>query len=192
MNVNGLFAALRALDPNGKLSQPQVDSVNAILEACNKYSITDLHRISYIIATAYHEARLKPVEEIGKGAGHDYGKKLDIGQGSGHRVPYTEPDKLFYGRGLVQITWLSNYKQFSKLLGVDLVNHPELAMQTDIASEIIVMGMKGGLFTGKSLSNYFTGITNDAINARRIINGLDAATMIAGYYNHIYAGISAT
>lgn len=189
MNVTGLFNALRTLTPH--LSQEQVDSVNAILASCTKHGITDVHPIAYIIATAYHEARLRTVEEIGKGAGHDYGKHLDVGKGPGKRIPYTTPDKLYYGRGLVQTTWLSNYKLFSRLLGVDLVNHPELALQTDIAAEIIVIGMKGGLFTGKSLGNYFTGVTNDPVNARKIINGLDCSQLIAGYYGHILEGIAA-
>lgn len=174
MEIDGLFTALRTL--SGSLSQPQVDSINAILENCIKFAVTDPHQIAYIIATAYHEARLKPIEEIGKGSGHSYG----IADNITHQT--------YYGRGLVQLTWKSNYATFSKLLGIDLVANPALAMQTDYASEIIVVGMKNGLFTGKSLRNYFTGTTNDPINARRIINGTDCATLIAGYYSHILEG----
>lgn len=162
----------------GKLSQPQVDSVNAILDGCNKHAVTDLHQISYIIATAYHEARLKPVEEIGKGKGHPYSVLIN-GKG-------------YWGRGLVQLTWVGNYKTFGTLLGIDLVNRPELAMQTDIAAEIIVTGMKGGIFTGVGLSKYFNANGNDPINARRIINGTDCASLIAGYYSHIFDGLSKT
>lgn len=171
MNTDSLFAALRQMA--GTLSQQQVDSTNAILEACGKHLITDPHQISYVLATAFHESRLKPISEIGKGAGHSYG----IADPVTHQT--------YYGRGFVQLTWIANYKQFGKLLGVDLVNHPELALQTDYAAEILTTGMKGGLFTGKALSNYFTGATNDPVNARRIINGIDCDSLIAGYYNHI-------
>ncbi len=189
MNTDKIFDNLRAITSDKKLSQIQVDSVNAILASCAKHGVTDIHQIGYVLATAYHESRLKPIEEIGKGAGHDYGRKLDIGGGAGKRVPYTTPDVLYYGRGMVQITWRSNYATFTKLLGVDLINHPELAMDIHTAAEIIVVGMKNGLFTGKKLANYFTGVTNDSVNARRMINGTDCAGLISGYYGHIIEGI---
>ena len=190
MNTQKLFDNIRAIEIDKKLSQPQVDSINAVLSSCAKHGVTDIHQIGYILATAYHESRLKPVEENGKGKGYDYGKKLDIGSGVGKRVPYATPNVLYYGRGLVQITWLSNYRYFGKILGIDLVNHPELALQTSIAADIAVLGMKNGIFTGKKLSNYFTGVTNDSINARRIVNGLDCAGLISAYYSHIIEGIA--
>lgn len=189
MNTQKLFDNIRAITSDKKLSQTQVDSVNAILASCDKHAVTDIHQIGYILATAYHESRLSPVEENGKGAGHDYGMHLDIGKGAGHRVPYTTPNVLYYGRGFVQITWKSNYAAFSRLLGADLVNHPELALDIPIAAEIAVIGMKNGMFTGKKLSNYFTGVTNDSVNARRIVNGTDCAALISGYYSHIIDGI---
>jgi len=188
-SIERLFNNIRAITVGKKLSQVQVDSINAILASCAKHTVTDIHQIGYILATAYHESRLKPVEEVGKGKGYDYGKKLDMGAGVGKRIPYTMPDVLYYGRGFVQITWLSNYRYFGKVLGVDLVNHPELAMQIPVAAEIIVMGMKNGSFTGKKLSNYFTGVTNDSVNARRIVNGTDCAGLISAYYNHIIEGV---
>jgi len=163
----------------GTLSQQQVDSVNAILEECIKHAVTDIHQIAYVLATCYHESRLKSISEIGLGKGHSYG------------VPDPITHQTYYGRGFVQLTWKGNYEEFSKLLGVDLINNPALALQTDYAAAIIVIGMKGGLFTGKSLNNYFTGTSNDPVNARRIINGIDCAELIAGYYNHILAGILA-
>lgn len=175
MNVDNLFAALREMA--GMLSQQQVDSTNAILEACSKHLITDVHQIAYVLATAYHESRLKPISEIGKGAGHSYG----IANAITHQI--------YYGRGFVQLTWLTNYKQFGKLLRVDLVNHPELALQTDYAAEILVLGMTMGLFTGLSLNRFFTPTSQDPINARKIVNGLDCASLIAGYYNHILSAL---
>lgn len=159
-----------------KLSQVQVDSVHAILESCNKHSVTDKRQIAYILATAFHESRLKPIEEIGHGAGHPYGKFIN-----GH---------VYYGRGYTQITWLDNYKTFSKILGIDLVNRPELALVPEYAAEIMVIGMNGGMFTGVGLKKYFNENVTDPINARKIINGLDCATLIAGYYSHIINSLS--
>jgi putative chitinase len=184
MNKQKLFDALRSIAKT--LTQVQVDSVNAILESCEKHALTDLRFIAYIIATAYHESRLKPIEEIGKGKGYPYGKKLDMGAGPNKRVPYTTPDKIFYGRGFVQLTWKVNYTAFARLLGVDLVNRPELALQPDIAAEIIVYGMLKGMFTGHRLADSFNSKENNPVEARYIVNGQDKAVLIAGYYWKIY------
>lgn len=182
-----LFDAIRSIAKT--LTQAQVDSVNAILASCAKHGVKDYRFIAYIIATAYHESRLKPIEEIGKGKGLPYGKKLDMGGGPNKRVAYTTPDKLFYGRGFVQLTWLCNYKAFAKLLNIDLVNNPDLALKTNIAAEIIVIGMLKGMFTGKKLADSFNANENDPVEARYIVNGQDKATLIAGYYWKIYKAI---
>ena len=189
MNIQRLFDNIRAITADKSLSQTQVDSITAILTSCAKHAIIDIHQIGYILATAYHESRFKRVEENGKGAGHDYGKHLDIGEGAGKRVPYTVSNQLYYGRGYVQVTWLSNYRYFGKLLNIDLVNHHELALQIPNAAEIIVLGMQRGLFTGKKLADCFNGIHNDSVGARRIVNGQDCAGLISGYYSHIIEGL---
>ncbi len=92
----------------------------------------------------------------------------------------------YEGRGYVQITHLYNYEKFSKELGVDLVNHPELALVPDNAWGIAEIGMTKGMFTGKKLSDYFNDTKTDYPNARRIINGLDKAQMIAGYAEEFF------
>ena len=63
--------------------------------------------------------------------------------------------QVYYGRGFVQLTWARNYKTMADLLGVDFLNHPELALELDNATKIMFAGMTKGLFTGKSLGNYF-------------------------------------
>lgn len=183
MNETILFNTLRQMA--GSLYQIQVDSVHAILNACTRLGVTDKHQVSYILTTAYHEARLKPVIEIGLGLNRDYGKKLKMGGGPGKRVPYSTPDRLYYGRGFVQLTWYENYAQFAKLLGIDLLNRPELALQPDYAAEIIVLGMQKGLFTGVDLGRYFNAGRTDPVSARKIVNGMDKAELIAGYYSKI-------
>lgn len=176
MNETSLFNALRSITSSRKLSQLQVDSVQAILKACEANGITDSRKISYILATAFHESRLKPVEEIGHGVGKEYGKFIN-----GH---------VYYGRGFVQLTWKSNYETFGHLLNIDLVNNPSLALNIDYAADILVIGMNKGLFTGVGLGKYFNGKKADPINARRIVNGTDCASLIAGYYTHILQGLT--
>lgn len=87
----------------------------------------------------------------------------------------------YRGRGLVQITWKRNYRVFGDLLGLDLVNEPELAQDWDVAIRIMVEGMVGGAFTGKRLADYIRDDEADFIGARRIINGTDRAQIIADY-----------
>jgi putative chitinase len=175
----------------GKLGAEQVKGIEAILDYYfTKYS--DLESLAYVLATAFHESAgtFAAVREYGRGKQYDYGKMLDMGNGPGKRVPYTTPNQLYYGRGLVQITWRSNYWAVGKKLGVDLLNNPDLALQLDVAVKILVEGMVGGWFTGKSLATYFYGPKADALNARRIINGTDKAKLIAGYYDHFFKALT--
>ena len=52
--------------------------------------------------------------------------------------------KVYYGRGFVQLTWERNYETMSDLLGVDFVDHPELALELDNATNIMFLGMIQG------------------------------------------------
>jgi putative chitinase len=156
----------------GTLNQSQVDGLNALLGAAESdATITDIRWLAYMLATTYHETAhtFQPIEEIGKGRGRPYG------------TPDAVTGQTYYGRGFVQLTWKRNYQRFSDLLGVDLVNDPGLALEPDIAYRVMSIGMIRGLFTGKKLSDYINDLKTDYVNARRIINALDKATLIAGY-----------
>lgn len=91
----------------------------------------------------------------------------------------------FYGRGYVQLTWDYNYRKFANLLGINLYNNPDLALDPRYAAQIIVRGMKGGLFTGVGLDDYISSGRSDFYNARRIVNGLDKAAAFEEYCNRI-------
>ncbi len=169
---------------NGRLSQSQVDGINFKLNAFEKAGIRDNRWKAYMLATSYHETAktMQPIEEYGKGKGRTYGQKIMY-----CGKPYTHPDKIYYGRGDVQLTWYENYELMGKLLNIPLLEQPELALDPEISARIMIEGMtKGksnrGDFTGVSLETYFNSTKSDPINARRIINGLDQAQKIAGYY----------
>jgi putative chitinase len=110
--------------------------------------------------------------------------------------PYGKADRstgqVYYGRGFVQLTWERNYETMSDLLGIDFVHHPDLALELDNATKILSIGMVRGLFTGKSLSDYFCKTKEDWVSARKIINGLDKAQAIALYGHNFYSAISYT
>ena len=48
----------------------------------------------------------------------------------------------FKGRGHIQITGRANYEKYGKLLGIDLVNNPELAETDDVANQVAVLYWK--------------------------------------------------
>ena len=158
------------------LPQERIDSINAILDECE--GINDERWVAYILGTAYHETAytMMPIEEYSKGVNRPYGKKI---KKSGEVYHY--PDKLYYGRGFVQLTWYENYERMGRILGIPLLEHPELALDTEISAKILVVGMTKGLFTGKKLADYFNSEKEDWINARRIVNGLDRASDIANH-----------
>lgn len=191
MNRQLFFDSIRESLFAGHMSSTQVDGVEALLDKAPEEGIRDDRQLAYVLATVYHETSrtFKPIEEYGLGRGRDYGKKLDIGQGPGKRVPYTTPDQLYYGRGFCQLTWKSNYEKFSRLLDVDLVNHPELALDTNISAMIILKGMRDGVFTGRKLSGYINDHGCDFVGARSIINGKDSAEKIAAYAQKFLKGI---
>ena len=175
----------------GSLSTKQFQGIEATFKGCIDNKICDLRWVAYMMATMYHETAktMQPIEEYGKGKGYDYGKKLKRS-----RKPYVTPDNIYYGRGLVQLTWFENYQYMGKLLGLPLLEHPELLLTMEVSIKVMMEGMtKGkssfGDFTGVSLENYFNDSKTDWVNARKIINGLDAAEMIAGYAQKFYKGL---
>jgi putative chitinase len=168
---------------NGSLKPGPVAGLTAILDYWESNSSKKDDRwLAYALATAHHETdrTFRGIEEYGKGKTHDYGQKDP------------ETGVAYYGRGLVQLTWRKNYKTMGDLLGVDLVHHPEKALDIAIATKIMFIGMTKGSFTGKKFADYFNPSTEDWPNARRIINGKDKANLIAGYGNQYYAAISYT
>jgi len=85
----------------------------------------------------------------------------------------------FYGRGFVQLTWKNNYEKYSKLLGVDMVKNPDLAMDNNIALFVLVHGFKTGTFTTKKITDFININKTDFLRARLCINGMDQASKIA-------------
>ena len=159
---------------HGILSQAQVDGIEALLAATEGQPITFR---AYLIATAKHETAdtMQPIAEYGKGRGKPYGKPGRHGQAQ-------------YGRGYVQMTWDENYERADKALGLNgaLLKDFNLAMQPTVAALILVRGCVEGWFTGKKLSDYLPG---DYRGARRVVNGLDKADLIAGYAREFEAAL---
>lgn len=170
---------------NTRLSSIQVEGFEALLDA-GMHLLIPQH--AYTLATVWHETdkTMQSIEEYGKGFGKDYGRKLKYGKGPGKRVPYSLPDKLYYGRGHTQNTWYEIYEKLTKAAMKqgkmwDFLHHPELLLQMEQSVWATYYAMGVGLYTGKPLGHYISALGVDYINARRVINGLDKAELIAGY-----------
>lgn len=188
-NATTFFNYVRAAPFGGRLTELQVQGLNCIINKFIASGGSDPRHLAYMLATTFHETAftMQPITERGKKSYFSkYEPETKIGQRLGNTVP---GDGFKYrGRGFVQITGRDNYDRFSKILGLDLLNDPDQALDAHVAADILFEGMmKGktgrGDFTGKSLEDYFGPIVDDPEGARRIINGQDKAAHIAENYH---------
>lgn len=129
------------------------------------------NQLAYVLATAYHETAhtMQPVKEAYWVKNAEEWRRKNL-----RYYPW-------YGRGFVQLTWEKNYIYAGEQLGMDLTTDPDSVMDPNVSAEILVRGSRDGWFTGKKLSDYITLQKSDFKNARRIINAMDKADLIAGY-----------
>jgi len=178
------FDSIRTDLYGGALGQSEVDGFNYLLSIWEQYFEAKNPRdgtnwLAYCLATVYHETAytIEPIEEYGKGAGKSYG----VAAG-----PYNQ---IYYGRGYPQLTWWKNYVTGQTNLKTrynvvaPLEQQPQQMLIPSVSSLVLYDGMVYGWFTGVSLQTYFNATTEDPINARKIVNGLDKANLIASYYS---------
>lgn len=169
------FDLVREAPFDGRLSQEQVDGQEFLLSFWEKQDdYTDRRWLAYNLATTFHETArtMQPIREYGRGKGYPYGKPC--------------PDfnnQVGYARGYVGLTWCENYKKVDDKLNLNgaLVRDFDLALDAAIAAQILFRGCAEGWFTGHKLSDYIKGSKCDYVGARRIVNGQDRASQIAGY-----------
>lgn len=205
INRKTFFDKVRVSLFAGKLTTMQVKQMLYFIQEFEQQKLNDKRWLAYIFATVYHETGLRrngvfvrtmePVEESGRGAGKPYGSKLKYGGGPGKRVPYTKPDKIYYGRGHTQNTWYEIHEALTNAAqkagkSWDFLNHPELLLQTEPSVWATFTAMQSGLYTGRKLSAYFNATANNPVNARQIINGLDKAELIAGYHRQFLEALN--
>ncbi len=186
MSRSAFYATIRHDVSLGTLTRAQVDGIEALLAATEGHPVT--HR-AYLLATAWHETAftMQPITEYG---GRKYFDKYDTGKLAKAlgNTPAADGDGFRYrGRGYVQLTGRANYAKASRVLGLDMVSNPDLALQPTIAAKVLVAGCTGGWFTGKRLSDYLPG---DYHGARRVVNGTDHASTIASYARGFEAALA--
>jgi hypothetical protein len=144
------------------------DNQKILYNECRKSGITDNAQMSNVFAQVELESGFVPKNEIRAGAWQIWLVNL--------QNRYWNSG--YFGRGLIQLTWQGNYQKMGDLIGVDLVNNPELANDIVNASKIACIGMKNGSFTGKKLDDYINQDMISYYQARRIVNSLDKADKI--------------
>lgn len=209
------FASVRSSLFRGTLSQPQVDGLNAVERAFDKYGDGDRRKLAYALATKFHEVGAAMVPRV-ENLNYTSAERIRKVWATRFKTlaaaqPYVrQPEKLanfvygnradlgndqpgdgwlYRGRGDAQITGKGAYARLGKLLGIDLVGNPDAVLDVDVAAAILVLGLVRGLFTGRKLAD---GVP-DFVEARRVVNGDVKANgaMIAGYAEKFLAALNA-
>lgn len=189
INRKKFFDGIRQGPFRGKLSASAVKTCELILDEWERRKLPDLRQLAYIFATPFGEVgeAMQPVRE---------GFKATDAQARAYvkrrGYPYAKVvnGNVYYGRGLVQLTWDRNYKTMGELVGLDLYNKPDLALDPEYSVAIMFTGMLRGTFTKKKLDDFFSGAKADWTGARKIINGMDRAGEFAGYAKQFFADLS--
>jgi hypothetical protein len=214
-NAKAFFDAVRGR-VHKAISDDQLQSYKCLFAYWKQLNLDDKRWLSYAMATGWHEARMAPLREGGgshakavAAAKWAYTKGLTK---RAYHLPDPATGKIYYGRGLVQLTWASNYQRMGEALGMGdaLYRNPDLVLQPDIATKVMMQGMIQGKFcsennssiikrctglarssTPSRLSIYFNTKCAEWYRARRMINGdlAKTANNIAGYAKSYLSGM---
>jgi len=167
------FDSVRPNPFPGSLTQQQVDGMNGILDAFEAdYNWSDPRWLANLLAQTKWEtsSTMWPVEEYGKGGDADYAK------------PDPTTKQCYWGRGLLQLTWASNYQRADKEMGwtkeegTSCYWKPDLQLKIEWSAPTAMRGMAEGWFrssggTPNTLAKYFDDTRDDPFEAREIVNG---------------------
>jgi putative chitinase len=134
-----------------------------LIKAANSAGIKGLELASFLSQMSHETGGYKWSTELGGGSSSYSGGKK------------------YKGRGYIQLTHDYNYKKYGDKLGIDLVNNPDLATNSDIAAKIAVMYWKENV--RPAVGNNW----NDVFSASRAINNPSASSPkgINGYEDRV-------
>jgi predicted chitinase len=119
---------LKQIMPNCAAAK-RADYLPFIQQAMAEFDITSYLRETAFLAQLAHESgELRYMEEIASGAAYE--GRANLGN--------TQPGdgKRYKGRGPIQLTGRANYTKYGQLLGLDLVNDPNIAATKEVGFRI--------------------------------------------------------
>lgn len=172
------------------LSRSQVAGIEGILDA---FAVTGDGRdktLAYGLATARREvgAGMVPVREGFKKTDAEARAYVLRHYPTKYGKPAGPWGHVYYGRGIVQLTWLDNYEREG------IAADPDKALEPKFAAELMFKGLLDGRWNGlgKGLAHYLpTDGPDDLKNARRTVNITDHWEEIAGFYRQFMGAITA-
>jgi len=198
------FREVRLSIFRGRMSRAQVAGLKHLLTVWEReHANDDVRWLAYCLATAWHETAhtMQPVRETLAKSERQAIARL---RAWAHKLKgrrrqtvlaysrvHADTGHAYFGRGYVQITWRRNYRRLGAHLGLDLERNPELVMKPEIAARILFIGMIEGLFTAFRLTTFINGERCDYVQARRVVNGMDKAALIAGVAEEFHAALTA-
>lgn len=167
-----LWEKIKAIRPNEYYEAESL--LPELIRVAYALYLTMPEQVGYMMATVEHETagQFYPVPEA-----------FNVSERARERYlsskPYGKGNPAYYGRGLVQLTWESNYRKYQTITGAPLLSDPDLLLEPRLSLLILVHGMKTGTFTGVGLERYINQWRLDYVNARRVVNGTDKAEHIS-------------
>jgi putative chitinase len=151
---------------------PKPEFLPGIVTGCNaefpRYEINTGLRISHFMAQCAHESgNFRYMVELGNDA---YFQKYEGRAALGNTQP--GDGARYKGRGIIQLTGRANYTKYGQLLGLDLVNTPDLAAQPANAVKIACEFWKQNTRNGVTINQLADQDNIEAIT-RRINGGLN-------------------
>jgi hypothetical protein len=155
-----------------------LDQLLGFLE--NDPDMRDIRLRAYVLATVKYETsdRFVPTTKDDPQGYQRFEPGTPLGNQVGNKVP--GDGELFRARGYNGLTGRDNYYRMSQVLGFEpkmstLIDDPDKANEPRLAYRIMSLGMRGGLFTGRKLSDFINETQTDYFNASAV-NGNDVAS----------------
>jgi predicted chitinase len=132
-----------------------------LAKALKEAGIKDRATVIAVLATIHVEtSHFAPINEYG---GPSYWARYNDRTDLGNR-PGTQDGVTYHGRGYIQLTGRANYLSYGQKLGIDLVNHPDLALDPNVAARILV-----AYFQSRGIPDMAR--RGDWLAVRRAVNG---------------------
>jgi len=138
---------------------------------------TPKRQAAFLAQLAHESGELKYFQELASGKAYEGRKDLGNTQ-PGDGVKYK-------GRGPIQLTGRANYAAAGKALGLDLVNHPELAATPEVGFRVATW-----FWNSRNLNGYADSGNFDAIT-KSINGGLNGKASRDAYYKKALGALGA-